>query len=53
VSFFMGSSLVAAPLVIVLLVGWGAGLAVQYYMGKSGADKKIGGSINKLIDHAF
>lgn len=53
VSFFMGSSLVAAPLVIVVLAGWGAGLTVQYYMDKSGADKDIASSINKLIDHAF
>ncbi|CAI8784430.1 PE domain-containing protein [Pseudomonas sp. IT-P74] len=53
VSFFMGSSLVAAPLVIVVLAGWGAGMAVQYYMGKSGTDKKAGNFIEKLIDNAF
>ncbi|WP_077049208.1 hypothetical protein [Pseudomonas sp. KK4] len=53
VSVFLGSSLVAAPLVIVLLVGWGAGLAIQYYMGKSGKDIEVGRSIEKFINHAF
>ncbi|POA17584.1 hypothetical protein C1886_21265 [Pseudomonas sp. FW300-N1A1] len=41
VSIVLGS-LVGAPLVVVLLVGWGFGVGVQAYMSETGTGKKIG-----------
>jgi hypothetical protein len=46
VSIALGS-LVGAPLVIVLLVGWGFGVATQAYMSETGTDKKIGDYLTK------
>lgn len=37
----------AAPLVAVILIDWAAGMASQWAMGKSGADKAIGDRLKK------
>ncbi|WP_180273060.1 hypothetical protein [Pseudomonas syringae] len=39
----------AAPLIAIILVGWGAGLAVQWAMGYTGADKAIGNKLKEML----
>jgi len=47
-SFYLGAAaLGAAPLVLIIMVGWGAGLAMQAIMNGTGADKKLGNIITK------
>lgn len=48
VSFYLGAAaLGAAPLVLIVLIGWGAGLATLAVMSSTGADKKIGDIFSK------
>lgn len=48
VSFYLGAAaLGAAPLVLIVLIGWGAGLATLAVMSSTGADKKIGDILSK------
>lgn len=48
VTFTLGAAAIgAAPLVLIIMVGWGAGLAMQAVMSNTGADKKIGDLLTK------
>ncbi|SOS36909.1 hypothetical protein CFBP6411_05552 [Pseudomonas syringae group genomosp. 3] len=39
----------AAPLIAIILIGWGAGLVAQWAMAETGADKMIGDKLKKMM----
>ncbi|QVX17774.1 hypothetical protein DB356_25395 [Pseudomonas congelans] len=39
----------AAPLIAIILIGWGAGLVAQWAMGYTGADKTIGNKLKEML----